>query len=44
MVSQLSTDWVIKLAIHRGAEVYAFTTSERKQKDILGFDAKKLLL
>ena len=34
----------IKLAVHKGAEVYAFTTSESKRQDILGFGAKEVIL
>ncbi|TRW23677.1 NAD(P)-dependent alcohol dehydrogenase [Flavobacterium zepuense] len=34
----------IKLAVHKGAEVYAFTTSENKRKDILGFGAKEVIV
>lgn len=34
----------IKLAVHRGAEVYAFTTSESKRKDILSFGAKEVIV
>ncbi|MCA6067984.1 NAD(P)-dependent alcohol dehydrogenase [Chryseobacterium sp. RG1] len=34
----------IKLAVHKGAEVYAFTTSESKRKDILSFGAKEVIV
>ncbi|MVM35046.1 alcohol dehydrogenase catalytic domain-containing protein [Spirosoma sp. HMF4905] len=34
----------IKLAVAKGAEVYAFTTSESKRKDILGFGAKEVIV
>ena len=34
----------IKLAVHKGAEVFAFTTSESKRQDILGFGAKEVIL
>jgi uncharacterized zinc-type alcohol dehydrogenase-like protein len=34
----------IKLAVHKGAEVYAFTTSESKRQDILGFGAKEVIV
>jgi alcohol dehydrogenase (NADP+)/uncharacterized zinc-type alcohol dehydrogenase-like protein len=34
----------IKLAVAKGAEVYAFTTSESKVKDILAFGAKEAIV
>ncbi|MDN5286596.1 MAG: molecular chaperone GroES [Mucilaginibacter sp.] len=34
----------IKLAVAKGAEVYAFTTSESKRQDILGFGAKEVIV
>lgn len=34
----------IKLAVHKGAEVYAFTTSESKRQDILSFGAKEVIV
>ncbi|OYU83841.1 MAG: Zn-dependent alcohol dehydrogenase [Flavobacterium sp. BFFFF2] len=34
----------IKLAVSKGAEVYAFTTSPLKVKDILGFGAKEVIV
>ena len=34
----------IKLAASKGAEVYAFTTSESKRKDILSFGAKEVIV
>ena len=34
----------IKLAVNKGAEVYAFTTSESKRQDILGFGAKEVIV
>lgn len=34
----------IKLAVARGAEVYAFTTTESKVKDILAFGAKEAIV
>lgn len=34
----------IKLAKSKGAEVYAFTTSQNKQKDILAFGAKEVIV
>lgn len=34
----------IKIAISKGAEVYAFTTSASKVKDILGFGAKEVIV
>ncbi|WP_116788124.1 NAD(P)-dependent alcohol dehydrogenase [Flavobacterium psychrotrophum] len=34
----------IKIAVAKGAEVYAFTTSESKRYDILGFGAKEVIL
>jgi uncharacterized zinc-type alcohol dehydrogenase-like protein len=34
----------IKLAASKGAEVYAFTTSESKKQDILGFGAKEVIV
>jgi uncharacterized zinc-type alcohol dehydrogenase-like protein len=34
----------IKLAVSKGAEVYAFTTSAEKVKDILGFGAKEAIV
>jgi alcohol dehydrogenase (NADP+)/uncharacterized zinc-type alcohol dehydrogenase-like protein len=34
----------IKLAVSKGADVYAFTTSENKLKDILSFGAKEAIL
>lgn len=34
----------IKLAVSKGAEVYAFTTSPSKVKDIKGFGAKEVIL
>lgn len=34
----------VKLAVSRGAEVYAFTTSESKRQDILGFGAKEVIV
>jgi uncharacterized zinc-type alcohol dehydrogenase-like protein len=34
----------IKLAVSKGADVYAFTTSPSKVKDILGFDAKEAIV
>lgn len=34
----------IKLAVSKGAEVYAFTTSEEKVKDILSFGAKEVIV
>jgi uncharacterized zinc-type alcohol dehydrogenase-like protein len=34
----------IKLAVAKGAEVYAFTTSPSKTKDILGFGAKEVIV
>ncbi|MBB5621915.1 alcohol dehydrogenase (NADP+)/uncharacterized zinc-type alcohol dehydrogenase-like protein [Pedobacter cryoconitis] len=34
----------IKLAVNKGAEVYAFTTSESKRQDILSFGAKEVIV
>ncbi len=34
----------IKLAVSKGAEVYAFTTSASKVKDIIGFGAKEVIV
>lgn len=34
----------IKLAVSKGAEVYAFTTSESKRADILSFGAKEVIV
>ncbi|KAF2326662.1 NAD(P)-dependent alcohol dehydrogenase [Flavobacterium ginsenosidimutans] len=34
----------IKLAVAKGAEVYAFTTSESKRQDILDFGAKEVIV
>lgn len=34
----------IKLAVSKGAEVYAFTTSENKRDDILSFGAKEVIV
>lgn len=34
----------IKLAVSKGAEVYAFTTSESKRADILSFGAKEVII
>lgn len=34
----------IKLAVNKGAEVYAFTTSENKRQDILSFGAKEVIV
>ncbi|GGA85074.1 NAD(P)-dependent alcohol dehydrogenase [Puia dinghuensis] len=34
----------IKLAASKGAEVYAFTTSESKRQDILGFGAREVIV
>ncbi|MCF0058816.1 NAD(P)-dependent alcohol dehydrogenase [Dyadobacter sp. CY356] len=34
----------VKLAASKGAEVYAFTTSESKREDILSFGAKEVIL
>jgi len=34
----------IKLAVSKGAEVYAFTTSENKREDILAFGAKEVIV
>lgn len=34
----------VKLAAAKGAEVYAFTTSESKRKDILSFGAKEVIV
>lgn len=34
----------IKLAVNKGAEVYAFTTTESKVKDILAFGAKEAIV
>ncbi|MBL4678243.1 MAG: NAD(P)-dependent alcohol dehydrogenase [Mucilaginibacter sp.] len=34
----------IKLAVLKGAEVYAFTTSESKRQDILSFGAKEVIV
>lgn len=34
----------IKIAVSKGAEVYAFTTSEDKVKDILSFGAKEVIV
>jgi alcohol dehydrogenase (NADP+)/uncharacterized zinc-type alcohol dehydrogenase-like protein len=34
----------IKLAVNKGAEVYAFTTSESKRQDILAFGAKEVIV
>lgn len=34
----------IKIAASKGAEVYAFTTSESKRQDILGFGAKEVIV
>lgn len=34
----------IKLAVAKGAEVYAFTTSESKRQDILSFGAKEVIV
>jgi len=34
----------VKLAVSKGAEVYAFTTSADKVKDILGFGAKEVIV
>lgn len=34
----------VKLAVSRGAEVYAFTTSPEKVKDILSFGAKEVIV
>lgn len=34
----------IKIAVAKGAEVYAFTTSESKRQDILGFGAKEVIV
>lgn len=34
----------IKLAVSRGAEVYAFTSSESKKRDILRFGAKEVIV
>ena len=34
----------IKLAVSKGAEVYAFTTSADKKEDILGFGAKEVIV
>ena len=34
----------IKLAVSKGAEVYAFTTSPEKREDILGFGAKEVII
>ena len=34
----------IKLAVSKGAEVYAFTTSKEKVKDIIGFGAKEAIV
>lgn len=34
----------VKLAVHKGAEVYAFTTSESKRQDILSFGAKEVIV
>jgi len=34
----------IKLAVSKGAEVYAFTTSPEKEKDILSFGAKEVIV
>lgn len=34
----------VKLAVAKGAEVYAFTTSADKVKDILGFGAKEVIV
>lgn len=34
----------IKLAVSKGAEVYAFTTSENKRADILSFGAKEVIV
>jgi alcohol dehydrogenase (NADP+) len=34
----------IKLAVSKGAQVYAFTTSENKRQDILSFGAKEVIV
>lgn len=34
----------IKLAVNKGAEVYAFTTTESKRQDILSFGAKEVIV
>ena len=34
----------IKLAVNKGAQVYAFTTSESKRQDILAFGAKEVIV
>ncbi|MES2064608.1 MAG: NAD(P)-dependent alcohol dehydrogenase [Bacteroidota bacterium] len=34
----------IKIAVAKGADVYAFTTSESKRQDILGFGAKEVIV
>ena len=34
----------VKLAISKGAEVYAFTTTEAKREDILGWGAKEVIV
>ena len=34
----------VKIAVSKGAEVYAFTTSASKVKDILGFGAKEVIV
>ena len=34
----------IKLAVNKGADVYAFTTSESKRQDILDFGAKEVIV
>ena len=34
----------VKLAVNKGAEVYAFTTTESKRQDILSFGAKEVII
>ena len=34
----------VKLAVNKGAEVYAFTTTESKRQDILSFGAKEVIV
>lgn len=34
----------VKLAVNKGAEVYAFTTTENKRQDILSFGAKEVIV